>query len=148
MGGHPYWYFVKHEPDLDAVLESLREREFKAGRYNPAIPFPEFPVTAKSPSPGARHDSIDEALESSGEEGTRSILDIARISDEPDFCAASPVDEDSLEALYGTAAPTRAQVEADLDPLFDLADRGQAAYVVLFESGHPSEVLFIGYSFD
>jgi len=37
MGAHPYWYFVKHEPDIDHALQQLREREFRAGRYNPVI---------------------------------------------------------------------------------------------------------------
>jgi hypothetical protein len=38
MGGHPYWYFVPFQPDLGTALRSLREREFKAGRYALARP--------------------------------------------------------------------------------------------------------------
>jgi hypothetical protein len=42
---------------------------------------------------------------------------------------------------------TRAQVEAAMDFLDDIA-RGQAVYVVLYETDGPSEILFAGYSFD
>jgi hypothetical protein len=44
MGGHPWFYFVDYEPDVNAALQKLREREFRAGRYNPVVWFPEFPV--------------------------------------------------------------------------------------------------------
>ena len=53
MGGHPYWYVVAYDANLEAALERLREREFRAGRYNPVMPFIPFPITASSPSPGA-----------------------------------------------------------------------------------------------
>ena len=35
MGAHPYWYFVKYQSNLQKALDELRDREFKAGRYNP-----------------------------------------------------------------------------------------------------------------
>lgn len=76
MGGHPYWYVVPYQPDIGAALEQLRQREFAAGRYNPVIPFPEFPVGPDSPSPGAKHKSIPEAMTTAREDGTRSILDL------------------------------------------------------------------------
>jgi hypothetical protein len=37
MGGHAWFYFVDYEPDINAALRKLREREFRAGRYNPAV---------------------------------------------------------------------------------------------------------------
>jgi hypothetical protein len=43
MGAHPYWYTVKYRPEVDAALEDLRQREFQAGRYNPVMPFIDFP---------------------------------------------------------------------------------------------------------
>src|SRR5436853_7058907 len=106
MGGHPYFYFVKYEPDINAALQKLREREFAAGRYNPVIPFLEFPLGPDAPEPGAEHSSIEEALEASDADGTRSILDLDHISEHPDFCAVSPLPPDELERLFGTAQPT------------------------------------------
>ena len=65
MGAEPYWYFEKFDGDVDAALQSLRQREFAAGRYNPAITFlwQLFPIGPNSPAPGAKHSSIQEALE-------------------------------------------------------------------------------------
>ncbi len=147
MGAHPYWYVVPYEADLQEALEKLRQREFEAGRYNPVMPFIDFPVTPQSPRPGAQHDTIYLALEDSDADGTRSILDISEISDEPQPCAASPLPDDVLEELYGTTQPARAAVEANMDFLENV-DRGQAVYIILYDRGRPTEVLFAGYSFD
>jgi len=83
MGAEPYYYFVPYQADINAALRTLRQREFEAGRYNPVMPFPSrfLPLGPDSPSPGRRHDSIEEALEDSDADGTRSILDIERVSD-------------------------------------------------------------------
>jgi hypothetical protein len=147
MGAHPYWYTVKYNENVDAALHSLREREFRAGRYNPVMPFIDFPITPTSPAPGAQHVTIAEAMEDADADGTRSILDIDHVDDEPDFCTASPLADHVLEALYGTAHPTREDVEANMEFLADL-DRGHAVYITLYRNGQPDEILFAGYSFD
>src|SRR5437867_3547075 len=110
MGASPYYYLVDYKPDIDEVLQELRMREFQAGRYNPVIPFPSFPVFADSFAPGAQNDSIEEALEASEEDGTRSILDIMRVADEPDFCCAAPLSDQELRSLFGTTKPTWAKI--------------------------------------
>jgi hypothetical protein len=89
MGAEPYFYFVKYQPDVNQALQELREREFRAGRYNPVMPFLQFPVGPGAPAPGAQHDSIAEAMEDAAEDGTRSILDIESVADEPDFQVAA-----------------------------------------------------------
>ena len=71
MGGHAWTYFVPYQPDILAAMQALRRREFEAGRYNPAV---RFPMDRNAPSPGAQHDSIEEALTASEADGTRSIL--------------------------------------------------------------------------
>lgn len=147
MGAEPYWYFVEYEEDIDAALQKLRKREFWAGRYNPVIPFIEFPITPKSPAPGARHRSVEQALEAAAEDGTRSILDIQSVADEPDFMVAAPLDEDLLQSLYDTTQPTRKMVEQNMGFLEEL-DRGHCVYIVLYNAGQPDEILFAGYSFD
>jgi hypothetical protein len=147
MGGEPYWYFVEYKPDLDAALQELREREFLAGRYNPVTPFLRFPIDPTVPGPGAGHDSIDEAQEEAAEDGTRSILDIQAVAEEPDFCVAAPLDEEVLESLYGTSHPTRRMIEENMDFL-DEVDRGHAVYALAYKDGKPDEILFAGYSFD
>lgn len=147
VGGHPYYYYVPYEPDLQAALDKLRAREFIAGRYHPAMPFIDFGEPALfAQGGGARHRTIDEALQDSGEIGTRSILDIDRISDEPDFCAAAPVEGEALDDLYGTTRPTRDML-GGLDFL-DGIERGQAVYLVVYRDGTPDQILFAGYSVD
>lgn len=147
MGASPYWYYVAYRPEIDLALNELRNREFNAGRYNPVIPFPEFPITEESPSPGAGHKSIEEALSASKEDGTRSILDIDHISEEMKYCAAAPLGEDTIEELYGTNKPTHTMVEEDMS-FFDYVDRLMAIYIILYEDDMPSEILFAGYSAD
>jgi hypothetical protein len=147
MGGHPYWYFVKYDPDINAALQALRQREFRAGRYNPVIPFPPFPVTNSSPAPGAGHASIDDAMDDADADGTRSILDISRVGAKPDYFTAYPLPESTLENLYGTRTPSRDIVEDDMEFAEDV-ERLQCAYIVLWKDGAPDEILFFGYSAD
>jgi hypothetical protein len=147
MGADPYFYFVKYEPDVDTALQELRQQEFRAGRYNPVMPFLQFPVSAHAPAPGAQHATIEEAFEDADADGTRSILDLDHISDEPDFGAVTPIDEERLEELYGTTQPTRAMIEANMD-FFEDIDRGHGIYIIAYKDGEPDEILFAGYSFD
>jgi hypothetical protein len=147
MGADPYWYFVKYQANIDKALQELREREFTAGRYNPVTPFPPFPVGPDSPTPGAQHDSIEEAFEDADADGTRSILDIQRVADDPDFCVAAPLSQADLQGLYGTAEPTREMIENNMDFLEDV-DRGHCVYIIAHKNGKPDEICFAGYSFD
>jgi len=147
MGAHPYYYFVKHQDDISGALEQLRQREFQAGRYNPVIPFLDFPIHSNSPSPGAQHPSIEAAFEDAEADGTRSILDLSEISEEPNFCCAAPLDEERLIDLYGTTKPTHEMVEQTMD-FFEEMERGQGIYIKVYKDGRPDEFFFAGYSFD
>lgn len=148
MGGHIYYYAVPYESDINNALQSLRRREFEEGRYNPVIPFLEFGSEASlTPSPGKQHASIQEALDASEADGTRSILDIERIGTEPDFGAALLLPPEKLEELYGTDKPTRQMVAENMD-FFEDVERGHAIYFVLFRDANPSEIFFAGMSYD
>ena len=147
MGAHPYFYFVEYQPDIDAALQELREREFQAGRYNPVEPFLEFPLDANSPAPGPQHESIDEAREAADADGTRSILDIENISDEPNFSVAAPLTEAQLEEYFGTVHPTKDMINQNMDFLEDI-ERGHCVYIVVYKENQPDEIFFAGYSFD
>ena len=91
----PWWYLVPYEKDIAKSLQALQQREFKAGRYNRAESFPRFPVDLKH-APVCRHSSIDEAREDADADGTRSILDVSRISAKPDYDAVAALDEGQL----------------------------------------------------
>lgn len=147
MGAHPYFYFVPYQEDINAALQELRQREFEAGRYNPVIPFLEFPLGPDAPEPGAEHSSIEEAFEDADADGTRSILDLDHVSENPDFCAVSPLPPEELERLFGTTKPTHAMIE-ESDDLFEGIERGQGIYIIVHKDGKPDEIFFAGYSFD
>src|SRR4051794_29681064 len=99
MGAEPYWYTVRDQPDAEAALQELREREFRAGRYNPVIPSLAFPIGPNSPALGAHHSSIAAAFSAAGAAGTRSILDLGRISEEPEMGAVTPLADEMLVKL-------------------------------------------------
>ena len=147
MGAHPYYYSVKYQPDIEAALQALRQREFAAGRYNPVEPFLDFPLRPNSPAPGAQHESIDGAREEAAEEGTRSILDIASTAVDPDFCVAAPLSAEALINAFGTAQPTKNDVDGKLDFLESI-ERGHCIYFTIFKDGTANELFFAGYSFD
>ena len=113
-------------------LDQLRDQEFKAGRYRYA---------EENPS------SIEEALEIADADGTASILDIAQVSEEPDYGCAAPFSPEELTTFFGSEQPTRADVEQAEDHWEDM-ERGQARYAVVYAGGKPSEIYFAGYSFD
>jgi hypothetical protein len=147
MGGHPWFYYVDYEPDIEAALQKLRRREFSAGRYNPAIDFPEFPVDEDSPAIGAQHGSIEEALEDADADGTRSILDMLNVSDTTDYSVVAPLSSEQLLQLFGTDKPTYEMLE-DSEDLYEVLERGKGAYVIAYKDAQPSKILFAGYSFD
>jgi hypothetical protein len=146
VGAVPYSYFVEYQPDVNAALQALRGREFRAGRYNPVLPFPPFPVRADSPAPGARHRTIRDAVRASGADGTRSILDLGRVSPQPVLGAVSPLPDEMLLELYGTTRPTREQVERGADS--EYIERGQGIYIVVYRDDQPDALYFAGYSYD
>jgi len=149
MGAELYWYFVPYNSNVNWALQELRRREFRAGRYNPVMPllYREFPIGPDSPAPGAAHASIEEALEDAAEDGTRSILDIQTIADEPDFCVAAPLPDAQLESHFGTPRPTHEMIESHMDFLESI-ERGHGIYIVAYKDGTPDEIFFAGYSFD
>jgi hypothetical protein len=148
MGGHAYWYFVPYQDDTQAALDTLRAREFEAGRYSPVIRYLKFSEPAFSAQkPGKAHRSIKAALEASAEEGTRSILDIASVGDAADYGVAAPLAAETLRELYGTEKPTHAMVKANMGFLDDI-ERGKCIYFVVWEEGSPKETFFAGYSYD
>lgn len=132
MGAVPWDYFVPYQPDVQAAMEALREREFHAGRYNGSKFNPQ---------------TIKEARNVANADGTRSILDIDRVGDTPDFGVVAPLPRDQLLALFGTDRPTRALIKANRD-FFDDIERGQGVYIIAYEGDEPSELYFAGYSYD
>ena len=149
MGGEPWMYFVAYQQDIGLALQELRQREFAAGRYYPAVDFlsEKLPIDPCSPSPGAQHSSIWEARTAAAETGTQSILDMEFVSKKPAFFRVCAMDDEALEACFGTTRPTR-EIANDNWNFFEDIDRGQGVYALIYNDGEPSEIMFAGYSLD
>ena len=146
MGMFPYYYLVPYQPDIAAALEALRQREFAAGRYNPAVRFP-GDYLPDLPGPGAQHASVEDACAEAEADGTRSILDIVYLYPEPAESAAAPVPSWLSVILYGTDKPERDHV-ATQPGIWDCLGRGQCYYQVVYRDGVPSQLFFVGWSYD
>ena len=148
MGSDQFWYFVKYKPNIKTALRELREREFMAGRYFPAIddPISLLPITDKSPAFKPKHRSMKAAREDA-DGCTRSIVDLDHISDEPEDYAITPLDEDTILEIYGAQQPTHAMVEQDMS-FFGLIGGCQGVYLIVYKDGKPDEILFAGIAFD
>jgi hypothetical protein len=133
MGGHPWEYFVSHEASVESALEKLRQKVFASGDFN---------RSELKPS------SIDEALENSAEEGTRSILDINMVGQTPDFCTVCPLADDELERVFGTSEPTHEMIVSNMEAFYNDIERGHGIYIIAYKDRKPSEIFFGGYSFD
>lgn len=132
MGGWPYKYVVPYQDDVQTALDALRADVFARGAYYGSE---------------ARPRNIREAVARSGESGTRSILDIDRVSKSPGSCRAAPLTPAELAGYFGGFPPTVAMVE-ECEPLWEDLERGQARVVIAYEGGAPAHLVFIGYSFD
>jgi hypothetical protein len=132
MGGEPYEYVVDYGSNVQAALEKLRQQVFASGKYSGAERKPRSP---------------EHALELAGADGTASILDIERVADEPDYGVASPLTAEEYDRYFGTDKPDLNQIR-ECDDLWEDLERGQARYVIAYEGGTPTKIVFLGYSFD
>jgi len=152
MGAEFWSYFVPYQEDIWVALEALREQEFRAGRFwQPSQAEPGFfgRILGRSSSKPRPPRSIREAIKIADDSaiGTRSILDMERISDTPASGTLTRVPRDDLHRLFGTEQPTREMVE-ESEELIDMIDRGQGIYVVTYQQGKPDGIYFAGYSYD
>ncbi|HYG52275.1 MAG TPA: hypothetical protein VD905_15295 [Flavobacteriales bacterium] len=147
MGSTRYWYYVPYREDYNLALKELREKEFEAGRYSPAVLFPEFPPTARASSPGKKHATIFDALDEAAEDGTRSILDLDTVSTVDDYGVARLLSDQDLVLYFNTTRPTRKDIENAFG-FFESIERGKGNCIVVYKDNQPHELYFVGYSFD
>jgi hypothetical protein len=150
MGAEFWSYTVPFREDIQSALEALRKREFVAGRFwQPSEVEPGFfgRLLGRPPSKPKQPASIKEAIKISDATGTRSILDIERISPTPDFGTVSPLSPEDLQRFFGTTQPTHDIIERS-EEFIDSLERGQGVYIILYQQGKPHEIYFAGYSCD
>src|SRR5258708_4094082 len=142
MGATGWNYFAPYEIDAETVLQRLRQRVFKEGKYGSGILAPDQlkavfeHVLARSPDAAQTRQQMEEAMSRLGqlrkqmpqeppnpntikkllkkraENGTHSILDMLHVSSTPDFGAVSPMPATRLFEIFGTDKPTRSMVES------------------------------------
>ena len=132
MGGWPYQYVVPYQVDLQAALDGLRQDVFERGQYYGSE---------------ARPRTIKDALRRSGDSGTRSILDIERITKGPGLRCAAPLTNEEMVRYFAGQTPTIKMVE-ECEDLWQDLERGMARCVILHEGAAAKAIVFIGYSFD
>jgi hypothetical protein len=150
MGGEFWSYSVPYQEDVRAALEELREQEFRAGRFwQPAEVQPGLfgRLLGRGPSKPRRPTSILEALKISEATGTRSILDMERVSETPELGAVSPLPSEQLRELFGTEHPTREVIEQS-EEFIERLERGQGVYIITYRQGKADRIYFAGYSYD
>ena len=95
--------------------------------------------------------TIDELLQSRGESGTHSILDVILVSPTPEFGAVSPLPKSEVGRVFGSEMPTRLQIEkqAKAGALESYTSkRWQGIYVVAYQDANAVEIFFAGCSGD
>jgi len=159
MGADPYFYYVKYEEDKNNALQKLRQREFEAGRYSPAmdqwdIPFP-LDNLSDAPTPGKMHATMEEVMQDEDvmETGTGTILDILQISDKLDYSSAYVVKKEELIKHFGTDKPTKEIIDEKVwDYWENIADsfgiRGVGICITAYSDDVPAELYFGGFSYD
>ena len=120
MGAEPYQYIVPYQEDMNKVLSGLREKVFKEGNYR---------GSELNPS------TMEEAVENMMADGTCSILDITRLSDEIEMECLAPLDNEALIEIFGTEKPTLEMVKENEFDIYGWIDRGEAVYITVYKDG-------------
>jgi len=157
MGADAYWYYVPYEEDINNALQKLKKREFEAGRYRPVmytgdLAFPMDDIS-KAPAPGKEHETIEEAIEDAMEDGTGSILDLEKISEDEYYSVAYILKKEELTKYFNTEKPTREIINENIDKFWDdvsdlMGVRGVGVCTIVYKNKTPSELFFMGYSWD
>ncbi len=137
MGAFAWKFVAPFGDDADAILADAKRRTFEERSYGK-------PYARGEP----RAKNVAALLRACAEEGTCSILDVTSLGPHPAPGVAGPFPRKALEAALGTARPSLAQVEAAAGALYEALGRGCAGYVVTYEGGAPTQVVFLGYSYD
>jgi hypothetical protein len=128
---------------LDSLPEVRQWNYLALQAFGPAPQAPMRPAR-KSESVSA---SIAMLLMQAGESGTHSILDITRVGKRLGHATASPLGTGSLLDAFGTAEPSRSQVEAS-ELTFAEELHWQAVYFAVYRDDSPVEWAFVGCSGD
>jgi hypothetical protein len=120
---------------------------------------------------GVSFSSMEELREVQVEDGSHSIIDMIRVTEqtaprpasfavlEQELLAALMggatslgtvfrMSDDELQKCFSTAAPSRSTIERNDSAACELCERGHGRYALVFDDGTPAEIYFVGISGD
>ena len=104
MSGEGWSYFTSYQKDGAKAFFELRQHLFDTGQYAHSWKTNEEASMLEA-------SSLEDALNKCGSEGTYSLLDIVRITDNPNYYCNVPLSEDFLERFFQTEEPVREVIE-------------------------------------
>jgi hypothetical protein len=139
MSNTAWRYVIPYQPDYQAALEALRTQTFQRGAYFQ-------PWTERSRDLQAAPQTIEEALERCGPEGSHSILDIVAFSLIPGPGLACLVSHEELRRIYGTTTPTQDDIRDRRFALVHTLEPGQARILIVYDQQQPVKLYLEGLS--
>ena len=104
MSGEGWIYVTGYQKDDAKAFFELRQHLFDTGQYV-------YSWKTNEEASMIEASSIEDALNKCGSERTYSLLDIVRITDNPNFYCNVPLSEDFLERFFQTEEPVREIIE-------------------------------------
>ena len=136
MSNTAWRYVIPYQPDYQAALDALREQTFQRGAYFQ-------PWTERSQDQLPEPQTIEEALERCGPEGSHSVLDIVAFSLVPGPGLACLVSRDELTRIYGTIRPTQDDLRDRRFALVHTLEPGQARILVVYDQQQQPVKLYL-----
>jgi len=134
VGSELWVTLVPFEEDFDAALQKARAKVFQDGAYGYS--------GRKKPQ------TIKEAIERGGEEGTHSVLDMTAVTKRQTAGTVTPLSKQTLLKLFQTERPTEADWWKKYFAVRDRIERGRGILVVLYENEVPAKIVFAGLAWD
>jgi hypothetical protein len=142
-GGSEWRNLAPYSDDVAKVMEQLKREVLRSGNYYKR-------------NPKRKPRSPEQALQMNGEDGTHSIMDMAKVSlveagrFKCEVATVCPVPKADLVKLFGSDRPTRAMVET-YDKRLALAtfqSSWSAVWIKVYEGATPKWLYFAGVSSD
>lgn len=136
MSSTAWRYFVPYQSDYQAAIDALRAHTFEQGAYLQ-------PWTDRDHAPLPPPESIEEAVQRCGEDGTHSILDIVAFSLIPGPGLACLVSRADRMRIYGTPNPTREDIADHRFALVHTLDLNEARILTVYDEDGAPESLYL-----
>lgn len=90
------------------------------------------------------YETIEEALEATGDEGTASVVDISGFSEEAEEAQCWELTGEECAEHLGSQKPSREVIEEKIGKIVEGLSRGEAVCVIAWKKDKPEGVVFAG----